>query len=260
LNGDDIELVYDTKTTGSQVIGLRFNNLAIPKEAKITRAYIQFTVDEKTTAGCNLIIKGENSVNPSIFTTGSRNISGRAKTSAGVNWVPSGWTAVGSTGTAQQTPDLKSIVQEIVNISNWNSSGSIAFIITGTGNGKRTAVSFDTNALKAATLYVEFEEVAVQAFLKSAKITTEKASLAPSKRELLLYPNPVNDALNIEFVNDEGDIITELEMYNVAGMKVVKQNLNDSKIAVEIGNIPCGIYLVRISTTSGTFLRKVIKN
>lgn len=263
-NGDDIELVYDTKTTGSQVVGLRFNTLAIPQGAAITRAYIQFIVDEKTTSGCNLTIKGENSPNSPTFLSFSKNISGRARTSASVNWIPSGWSSVGLAGAAQQTPDLKSIVQEIVNISNWNSDGSMAFIITGTGNGKRTAVSFDTNALKAASLFVEYEDAAAQAqaqaSLKSAKIATEKSSLNPSKRELLVYPNPVDDILNIELVSDEKASLTGLEIYNVAGLKVVNQNLNDTKVSVGLGDIPCGIYLVRISTTSEIFLRKVIKN
>jgi hypothetical protein len=240
---------------------LRFNNLAIPQGVAISKAYIQFTVDEKTTAGCNLTIKGEKSASSLTFSTGSTNISGRTKTSAGVNWVPLGWTKVGVTETAQQTPDLKAIVQEIVNISNWNFGGSMAFIITGTGNGKRTAVSFDTNTLKAATLFVEYEEVvAVQSSLKSAKIASENAQIVPAKRELLLYPNPVKDVLNVEFVNDEDDFITEIEIHNVAGIKVVKHNLSGSTVSVGIGEIPRGIYLVRISTTSETFIRKVIKN
>ena len=261
LNGDDIELTYDTKTTGSQVVGLRFNNLTIPQGAAISMAYIQFTVDEITTASCNLTIKGENSANSSIFLNEPNNISGRTRTSAGVKWVPSGWTAVDLAGTDQQTPDLKSIVQEVVNISSWNSGGSMVFIITGTGNGKRTAVSFDTNALKAATLFVEYEEVVVaQSFLKSAKIASGNAPITPSKRELLLYPNPAKDVLNVEFVNDEDDFITEIEIYNVAGTKVAKHNLSGTKVSVGVGDIPCGIYLVRISTTSDTFLRKVVKN
>ena len=262
VNGDDIELVYDTKTTGSQFVGLRFNNLSIPQGAVIKKSYIQFTVDEKTTAGCNLTIKGEKSATSPTFSTTSKNISGRVRTSASVNWVPTGWTAVGLAGAAQQTPDLKSIVQEIVNISNWNSGGSMAFIVTGTGNGKRTAVSFDTNKLKAATLFVEYEEAVSQAqsSLKSAKISTEKETMLPTKRELLLYPNPVNNILNIELINDENSSITGLEIFNVAGMKVVNQTLDDSKISVGVGDIPCGIYLVKIITTSETFLRKMIKN
>lgn len=57
LSSDDIELVYETKTAGSQVVVLRVNTITIPKGAIITKAYIHFTVDEATSASCNLNYK-----------------------------------------------------------------------------------------------------------------------------------------------------------------------------------------------------------
>src|SRR6185503_9504151 len=45
LTSSDIELVYDG---GAQKVGLRFSGLTIPRGVTITRAYLQFTVDEVT--------------------------------------------------------------------------------------------------------------------------------------------------------------------------------------------------------------------
>ena len=44
LGGGDLELGQDGAT--AQTVGLRFTGLDIPKDAVITRAYLQFTVDE----------------------------------------------------------------------------------------------------------------------------------------------------------------------------------------------------------------------
>ncbi|HPR84951.1 MAG TPA: T9SS type A sorting domain-containing protein, partial [Prolixibacteraceae bacterium] len=255
-NGDDIELCYDTKTTGSQVIGLRFNGITIPQGATISKAYIQFTVDEKTNAGCTLTIKGEASNDAGTFTTDSKNISTRSTTVANASWVPAGWPTVGQSGTAQQTPDLKAIVQEIVGRTGWSSGNSLAFVVTGTGNGKRTAVSYETNAAKAALLYIEYQEPAVaSAQLKVAKIQDEEVS--PSR--LICYPVPFTDVLNVEFAPKSNEQILFVEVYNVNGSLLKKLVNPGNNIYIELPDCPPGIYVVRVKTSSNVYQAKVIK-
>jgi hypothetical protein len=53
---------------------------------------------------------------------------------------------------AQQTPNIASIIQEIVNNLNWMSGNSIVIIIT--GEGKRAAESYEGNA--APVLHIEY--------------------------------------------------------------------------------------------------------
>ncbi len=55
----------------------------------------------------------------------------------------------------QRTPDLKSIVQEIVDRAGWAQNNSMAFIITGTG--KRTARAYDVSATKAPKLVITYQ-------------------------------------------------------------------------------------------------------
>ena len=52
-----------------QLIGLRFNSVTIPKGALITKAYLQFSVDNtnKNTDPCNLNIFIEESSNAAAF-------------------------------------------------------------------------------------------------------------------------------------------------------------------------------------------------
>jgi hypothetical protein len=155
INSSDLELVYDTATTGNQHVGMRFRNVNVPKGKTITNAYIQFTVDETNSGTTNLTIKGQAADNPGIFTSTAYNVSSRAKTAASVSWSPAAWTTVGAAGTAQRTPDLKNIVQEIVNRAGWAQNNSMVFIITGTG--ERTAEAYEGSASKAPQLVITYQ-------------------------------------------------------------------------------------------------------
>ena len=154
-NSSDLELVADG-SKGNQTVGLRFTNIDIPQGATITNAYIQFTTDETNSGTTNLTIKGDDSNSAASFTTAINNVSGRAKTSASASWNPAAWNSVGQAGSAQRTPELKSIVQEIINRSGWSSGNNMAFIITGTG--ERTAEAYDGVPSQAPLLHIEFDE------------------------------------------------------------------------------------------------------
>ncbi len=154
-NSSDLELVADG-TRGNQTIGLRFTNIDIPQGATITNAYIQFTTDETNSGTTNLTIKGDDSNSAASFTTATNNVSGRAKTAASASWNPTSWSSVGQAGSAQRTPELKAIVQEIINRSGWSAGNHLAFIITGTG--ERTAEAYDGVPSQAPLLHIEFEE------------------------------------------------------------------------------------------------------
>ena len=136
----------------NQTVGLRFAGLSIPQGATIQNAYIQFQCRVQTTAAASLLIEGQAADNPSTFARITNNISSRARTSADVGWVPAPWGTVGAQGPDQQTPDLTSVMQEIVNRGGWGPGDPMVFIITGTG--VRTAEAFD--GLFAPVLHVTY--------------------------------------------------------------------------------------------------------
>ncbi|MCB9290593.1 MAG: metallophosphoesterase [Lewinellaceae bacterium] len=160
LTSGDLELV-DDGTQGSQVVGMRFNGLNVPQGANIANAYIQFTVDENTNDNpCSLTITGEASDNAATFDDiQGFNISSRPRTNASVSWSPSDWLSVGDAGSAQQTPSLVSIIQEIVNRPGYSANSSIALFIE--GMGRRTAESFDGAPSSAPELCIEYSTAAI---------------------------------------------------------------------------------------------------
>ena len=146
----DLELVDDG--TREQLVGLRFTDITIPNQSTIENAYIQFQADETNTGAISLTIEGEAIDDASTFASVAGNISLRSVTSAFVLWSPPDWTAIGEAGPDQRTPDVSSVIQEIVNRPGWSSGNSLSILIR--GDGERTAESFD--GVQAPLLQIEF--------------------------------------------------------------------------------------------------------
>jgi hypothetical protein len=174
----DVELVYDGS---NQTVGLRFTRLSIPQGVSISKAYLQFTVDETNSGSTSLTIRGEDRDDASAFNTSIRNVSNRAKTSASVNWQPPAWNTVGTAGRDQRSPDLKNIIQEITNRGGWNSGNDIVLMIT--GSGERTAESHNGSSSKAPLLHIEYID--------------DGSSPAPD-------PEPETGGIKIAFIGDTG--------------------------------------------------------
>jgi hypothetical protein len=152
-SSSDLEVVTDSSI---QTIGLRFAGVAVPADASIEDAWIQFQVDEPTSVTTELTIRGEKVGHALAFQTSDGNVSSRPDTDAFVDWSPPPWLDAGEQGEAQRTPPLTAIVQEIVDRSDWVSGNAMVFVID--GSGERVAEAVDGDATGAALLHIEYSE------------------------------------------------------------------------------------------------------
>jgi RHS repeat-associated protein len=123
------EIYFGQCNNGQYIIsGFRFPNVTFPQGEKITEAYIEFTVDGPyTTEEITQSIYGEATGNAGSFTSISRP-DNRPLTLASTGWlIPS--TDEWSLGELRNSPDLTSIIQEIVDRSDWTSGNAIAVIM-----------------------------------------------------------------------------------------------------------------------------------
>ncbi len=150
LTSSDLELVADGS---NQTVGMRFNGVAIEKGATINNAWIQFQTDQTSNGATAVSIRGQAADNAGAFITATANLSSRTQTTAAVSWSPAAWNLVGAAGDDQRTPNISSVIQEIVNRSGWSSGNSLAILITGTG--QRTAESYNGVANGAPLLHIE---------------------------------------------------------------------------------------------------------
>lgn len=160
VGSSDLEFGCESAAGDSQLVGLRFTNLNIPKGAVIQNAYIQFTVDatSKNTNPCIVYLKAEDNSNPITFSDTTRyGMTNRPKLMDSIQWIVSNggtWNTVGSATPDQRTPNLKNLVQTLINNANWNPNNAMAFYMF--GSGTREVEAFDGDAPKAAQLVVEY--------------------------------------------------------------------------------------------------------
>jgi hypothetical protein len=158
LGSSDLEITEEGGPENNQLIGLRFNNVAVPQGAVITDAYVQFQVDEVDVPGDNRpgtkFLRGEAVDNAVTFSDALFDIASRPTTSAEASWDWPEWLTVDEEGPDQRTSDISAVIQEIVDRPGWVSGNSLALIIT--GSGENTAESFDGEPEAAALLHIEF--------------------------------------------------------------------------------------------------------
>ena len=135
--------------------GSRFNSVTIPQGAYITSAYVTFTAKSSDNATTSLNIYGEAVDNSATYTTNSNDISGRTDTTATVAWSNmAAWSTVGAT---YSTPDISTILQEIVNRPGWTSGNSLSIMYKSPDtSGRRRAEPYDHNTALAPLLHVDY--------------------------------------------------------------------------------------------------------
>jgi hypothetical protein len=151
LTSSDLELTEDG--TRVQTIGMRFALRSIPRGATIDHAWVQFQVDEATSAASSLTVRAQAADDAPPFTAASGNLSARP-TGRSIAWTPPAWPSVGAAGAAQRTPDLAGVLQEVVDRPGWDAGNAIAVLVR--GSGVRTAESFDGTSAAAPLLHVEY--------------------------------------------------------------------------------------------------------
>lgn len=111
--------------------GWRFTNITIPQGSTINSAVITFTgIGNQPVTTCNVKFKGELSATPATFSTYA-DFAGRTRTTASVDWNNlEAWVNAAT----YDSPDLKTIIQEIVNLGGWASGNNLVIFCSDNGS------------------------------------------------------------------------------------------------------------------------------
>jgi hypothetical protein len=146
--------------------GFRFTP-SVPQGARVLRAYVQFTssatIGSSGVAACTITIWCQSADDAATFTTASKDVTNRPKTGQSVGWnLPSSagvaaW-LIGGRGLNQRTPDLRHVVQEVVDRAGWVSGNGLVFLLhqTDGGLGARQVAARDHASLAPATLTLRY--------------------------------------------------------------------------------------------------------
>lgn len=134
--------------------GVRFVDIPIPQNATIDNAYIEFKARGELSATCEVVLSGEAADNARTFDDTEGNLSNRPRTSASVDWNVPAW-KVDERGPKQQTPDIKSIIQEIIDRDGWQAGNSLVLFIEGT-TSKRSTYTYDHSPADSPELIIQY--------------------------------------------------------------------------------------------------------
>jgi type IV pilus assembly protein PilY1 len=156
-----------SQSTNAVTMGLRYQDLNIPQGAVITNAYIRFSSNGFNSGATNLTFSGELVGDSITFSETNNNISVRTKTSNSVLWnTDNDWPVSNDTIVS---PDLSSVVQEIVDHSDWCGGNSLNIIIDGEGistSSERVSPAFEDGEGLGPQLVVVYDETTASGCVK----------------------------------------------------------------------------------------------
>lgn len=265
LFDDDIDAGWEGEPEDQNILtaGMRFQNLQIPRGAVIDSAFIEVHSHESKTAEdvARITIVGDAADNATTFTEDSL-IDARPRTNAQILWVvdePWGlWTP-------HRTPDLKDIVQEIVDRDGWVAGNAIAFVFLGEDQGP--------SEVENAREWESYENISdpedggdgqnkperrprLFVYYSSGMTTSTQQVFAPEVTPLKVYPNPAQGTVFVELEHDDPAFI---RIFNTSG-QLVRQFRSDfgRKYEINISAMEAGMYYIQARQNDKTYLQKLI--
>ena len=137
---DSVDLDLGGEASGRAAVGVRFAEFNIPKGAQIQSAHLFFVPRDSQSGTALMTLQTHSHYASKTFNASSQNISSRYVDPPSVSWSVPAWNTNMTLQSPEiKSPDLKSIVQPLVNSSDIT---ALTFIIKGSGH--RVAKSFDS--------------------------------------------------------------------------------------------------------------------
>lgn len=161
--GDEVSLTSNQHelTRGTEVVytGLRYQDLRIPRGAVITSAKVRFTSRMLNTSDATLSFKAENVGTSTEFSDDDKDISDRNTTNAEVIWDTDNNFPLSDESLL--SPDISSVLQEVVNRGDWCGGNNLNLIIEGSSavaSSARKAASYEEGNGRTPQLLVTYDE------------------------------------------------------------------------------------------------------
>ena len=265
LFDDDIDAGWEGAPDQQNILtaGMRFQNIQIPQGATIDSAWCVLNSHEGKTPEevARLTIYGDATDDAQTFTEDAL-ITDRPSTDASLLWVvDTEWLL----WEFYRTPDIKEIIQEIVNRDGWEMGNSLALIFRGENQGPseidnaREWESYENisdpadggdgqnHPERVPRLIVYFTE----------GTTTGVIELGREVKELLVYPNPTSPGfVNIELETDDASVI---RLYDLSGRLIkTTENQAGNQVRFYTGDLPNGTYILQGHQNQELYVQKLV--
>ncbi|WXG53610.1 MAG: hypothetical protein RNU03_02615 [Candidatus Sedimenticola sp. (ex Thyasira tokunagai)] len=137
---------------GDKNVGLRFQNVDVPQGATIIEAELSMTAATASSGAASTTIKGQAADNTDQFSSNDDDISDRVLNSSSIIWNHDDWVV----NESYASPDIATVIQDIVNRGGWNSGNSMTLVLTPNSGSDRAAYSNDGDAARGARLRIKY--------------------------------------------------------------------------------------------------------
>jgi len=152
------------------------------------------------------------------------------------------------------------------NISGQGRVASLKFIIEsdiidGRAENDGEMFAVDINVVRAVDINgneigISLPEKPTGVFFQNGLSTTGTTTPLIDSDKIEVYPNPVNDRINLEL---EDDLHPEsLELFNALGQRMIYSEIQESKTDINVSRLAEGIYLLKVQTEEGIGTKRVL--
>ena len=263
LFDDDLDAGWEGDPEDLHILntGLRFRDVNIPKNVTIDSAYIVIHSHEAKSAEDVAVITIVGEASDAAETYNLDNlITARTETAAKVVWtVAEDWELWGT----YRTPDIKTIVQEVINREGWVSGNPVAIVLKGEDQGP--------SDIENAREFESFENIAdpedggdgqnhperrpkLVVFYSGSSAIGEAYH---AYKTLNIFPNPVsNGVMNIAF---EKEAQTLVSIFDQNGKMIMSHNFGiTASVSIENSQLSPGVYVVKAVHGNEFFSQKLI--
>lgn len=258
LDDDDLDMGWEGEDGNIMTTFLRFQNVTIPKGATINSAVLHLYAHEDEADPANITVYGEKIDNSPAFTE-TEELDDRTYTTASVSWdITETWTM----WEPYSSPDLKPIIQEIVNRSGWASGNALTLFFQGEDQGAslldnaRDFESYENiedpddngdglhHPERIPTLVIAYGN-----YHLSAETPASQAAFS-------MYPNPCNSG-EVMLTFDRAES-REVSVFDIAGKNLRTVSASQSSLRLDLSGLSRGIYVVKVAGNSGSYSQKLI--
>jgi hypothetical protein len=269
LDDDDLDAGWEGQEGDANILitGLRFQQVTIPAGATIDSAWIVLSAHEGKSAEdvANVTITGEAA--DSAITFDEENlITDRPATETSVSWVvDEDWIIY----FPYRSPDLKEIVQEIIDRSGWKSGNALALVLAGENQGPsnvenaREFESFeniedpedlDNEGIPGDGLNHPDRVPKLVVYYRSSNPTALKETV--EVKAMKVFPNPVSGT-ETRVTLPSGNP-SSIRLLDITGKSVRSYTGNSSTVPLDISGIRQGVYMLKAIQGKDSYVQKVL--
>ncbi len=162
--------------------------------------------------------------------------------------------SIGATANSTQTVDITSNID-------WSISCDQSWLTANTANGSNnasitlTAEANPSATTRTAIITINGSADKTQTILVIQDVGTTSISKTENSG-INIFPNPANDLLNITLPPATNPYL--IEIFNINGKKVISKILKTDQNKIDISDLSEGIYMIKVYTKEGPFVKKII--